>query len=215
VTCYVALDGPDGCGKSTQAAALATWLEAEGADVLHVREPGSTPVGEALRALLLSTETGDLLPITEALLFSAARAELAHRVVAPALAAGRVVVAERCYLSTAVYQLLAADRAARAGMDLSWFEDLTRRVQGACLPDTIFVLDVPDDVSARRRGRRTDPADRIEGREDAFHQRVREGYLAAAAREPRAVVLDAARSFDELQAELRARVTALAAGGAA
>lgn len=209
MTCYVALDGPDGCGKSTQAGALATWLDAEGADVLHVREPGSTPVGEALRSLLLSTETGDLQPVTEALLFSAARAELAHRVIAPALASGKVVVAERCYLSTVVYQVLAGQDAATAGVDLRWFEDLTRRVQGPCLPDAIFVLDVPDEVSAKRRGRRSDPVDRIEGRDTAFHQRVRDGYLRAAAREPRAVVLDAARSFAELQADLRERVLAV------
>lgn len=209
MTCYVALDGPDGCGKSTQAAALATWLDAEGADVLHVREPGSTPVGEALRSLLLSPDTGDLQPVTEALLFSAARAELVHRVVAPALAAGKVVVAERCYLSTVVYQVLAGAHAAGSGVELRWFEDLTRRVQGACLPDAIFVLDVPEQVSAQRRGRRRDPADRIEGRDASFHQRVREGYLQAAAREPRAEVLDAAGSFDGLQGALRERVLAL------
>ena len=98
MSCYVALDGPDGCGKSTQAAALARWLDAEGAEVLHVREPGSTPVGEALRDLLLSPSTGELQPITEVLLFSAARAELMQHVVRPALAAGKVVVAERCPL---------------------------------------------------------------------------------------------------------------------
>ena len=84
MSCYLAIDGPDGCGKSTQAAALVHWLDAEGADVLRVREPGSTPVGEALRSLLLSPQTGDLQPITEVLLFSAARAELMTRVVRPA-----------------------------------------------------------------------------------------------------------------------------------
>ena len=213
MTCYVALDGPDGCGKSTQAAALVAWLQGKGADVLHVREPGSTPVGEALRSLLLSTETGDLQPITEGLLFSAARAELVHRVVAPALAAGKVVVAERCFLSTVVYQLLAGERAAGDAFDLRWFEDLTRRVHGACLPDEVFVLDVPDDVSAQRRGSRRDPADRIEGRDDAFHRRVRDGYIRAADREPRAVVFDASCSFDHLQEQLRARVLSLTGGG--
>lgn len=209
MSCYVALDGPDGCGKSTQAAALATWLDAEGADVLHVREPGSTPVGEALRSLLLSPETGELQPVTEVLLFSAARAELVTRVVRPALRAGKVVVAERCYLSTAVYQLLAAERASPGVLDMPWFEDLTRRVHGDCLPDSVFVLDVPAEVSAQRRGRRSDPADRIEGRGDEYHRRVRDGYLRAAAREPRAQVLDASRDFDALQAALREQVTAM------
>lgn len=208
MSCYVALDGPDGCGKSTQATALVSWLDAEGADVLHVREPGSTPVGEALRGLLLSPDTGDLQAISEALLFSAARAELMHRVVRPALDAGKVVVAERCYLSTAAYQLLAVAPSPGV-MDLRWFEDLTRRVHGDCLPDAIFVLDVTPGVSAQRRGRRAAPADRIESRDADYHRRVRDGYLEAAAREPRAVVLDAGGAFDDLQRQLRERVNAL------
>lgn len=212
MSCYVALDGPDGCGKSTQAAALVSWLDAEGADVLHVREPGSTPVGEALRGLLLSPDTGELQPISEALLFSAARAELMQRVVGPALERGKVVVSERCFLSTAAYQLLANPQASGA-MDVRWFEDLTRRVHGDCLPDAIFVLDVTPEVSAARRGRRSAPADRIESRDDGFHRRVREGYLRAAEREPRAVVLDGGGDFDRLQQQLRERVTALACRG--
>ena len=207
MSCYVALDGPDGCGKSTQAAALVQWLDAEGAEVLHVREPGSTPVGEALRSLLLAPDTGDLQPISEVLLFSAARAELMHRVVRPALTAGKVVVAERCFLSTAVYQLLASERLARGGMDRRWFEDLTRRVHGDCLPDAIFVLDVSADVLARRRGRRVGQADRIEGRAEDYHLRVREGYLQAADREPRAMVFDAGQPFDELQRALRDKLS--------
>ena len=208
MSCDVALDGPDGGGKSTQATALVSWLDAEGADVLHVREPGSTPVGEALRGLLLSPDTGDLQAISEALLFSAARAELMHRVVRPALDAGKVVVAERCYLSTAAYQLLAVAPSPGV-MDLRWFEDLTRRVHGDCLPDAIFVLDVTPGVSAQRRGRRAAPADRIESRDADYHRRVRDGYLEAAAREPRAVVLDAGGAFDDLQRQLRERVNAL------
>lgn len=212
MSCYVALDGPDGCGKSTQAAALATWLDAEGADVLHVREPGSTPVGEALRELLLSPATGDLQPISEVLLFSAARAELMQRVVRPALQAGKVVVAERCYLSTMVYQLLAAERPSPGVLDPVWFEDLTRRVHGDCLPDAIFLLDVAPEVSAQRRGRRSGGDDRIEARGDDYHRRVRDGYLQAAAREPRAAVFDAGGDFDVLQQQLRQRVAVLAQG---
>jgi dTMP kinase len=191
---YVTLDGPDGCGKSSQAVALAAWLSAEGQDVVHVREPGSTPVGEALRDLLQ--------PITEVLLFSAARAELMQRVIAPARARGAVVVAERCYLSTAVYQILATETPQPGVLDARWFEDLTRRVHGACLPDAIFVLDVPAEVSVQRRGSRVD--DRIEARGEAYHRRVRDGYLQAAKREPRAKVFDSAQPFDVVQDQLRA-----------
>ena len=198
---YVALDGPDGCGKSSQATMLVAWLSAEGADVVHVREPGSTPVGEALRDLLLSKETGELQAISEVLLFSAARAELMQRVIAPARAAGTIVVAERCYLSTAVYQILAPEQPAPGVLDARWFEDLTRRVHGACLPDRIFVLDVPAEVSMQRRGNRVD--DRIEARGEQYHRRVRDGYLLAAEREPRAEVIDASQHFDLVQEQLR------------
>ncbi len=172
-----------------------------------MREPGSTPVGEALRQLLLSRGTGELRPVTEALLFSAARGELVANVIEPARARGELVVAERCYLSTIVYQSLAA--LARPGLELDWLFDLARRVHGPCLPDRVFVLDVAPAVAAQRRCART--ADRFEGRGDEWHARVRDGYLRAAALEPRAVVIDAGRAFAAVQDELRARVQELLA----
>jgi dTMP kinase len=205
VSLYVQLDGPDGCGKSTQAKALVAFAESRGRAALHVREPGSTPVGEALRHLLLAPTTGELQAITEALLFSAARAELVHQQVAPALAAGRVVIAERGYLSTLVYQAFAP----RPGLDASWVLDLTRRVHGAHLPDVVFVLDVAPAVAARRRAARA--RDRIEARPADFQERVRAGFLRAAQLEPRARVVDAGRAFDAVQADLRAQLAGLLA----
>lgn len=212
---YFVLDGPDGCGKSSQARALCDWLREQGRTVLHVREPGSTPVGEALRQLLLSPTTGELQPISEVLLFSAARAELVAKVIAPALASGQVVIAERCYLSTVVYQVLAhavgvlahaVGPIAGGGTSLEpeWLLDLTRRVHGAVLPDAIFVLDVPSIVAMARRTARTD--DRIEARGPDYHERVRRGFLQASAAEVRAVVVDAAWPFASVQAQLRAHV---------
>jgi len=118
-----------------------------------------------------------------------------------------VVVAERSFLSTVVYQLLAPHAAERSGLDAAWFDDLTRRVHGACLPDAIFVLDVPADVAAGRRRARAD--DRIEARAESFHRRVRDGFVRAAEREVRAHVLDASRPFDAVQAELRRAVREL------
>lgn len=198
---YVVLEGPDGCGKSSQAVALSAWLRGRGQNVVHVREPGSTPVGEALRALLLSPSTGELRTITEALLFSAARAELVAKVVAPARERGDVVVAERCYLSTVVYQALASS----PGLELAWLFDLTRRVHGADLPDAIFVLDVPSEVAKARRKRRAD--DRFEARDAGYHDRVRTGFVRACELEPRAVLVDASAGFDVVQEALRAGVT--------
>jgi len=197
VSFYLQLDGPDGCGKTTQATALVSFLQQQGRRVLHVREPGSTPVGEALRQLLLSPATGELQAISEALLFSAARAELVAQHVAPALLRGEIVVAERGYLSTLVYQALAP----RPGLDVDWVLDLTRRVHGAHLPDAVFVLDVGPAVANRRRASRA--FDRIEARPADYQQRVRDGFRRAAALEPRAHVVDAERAFDQVQAELR------------
>lgn len=199
---YFVLDGPDGCGKSSQARSLCEWLQGQGRRVLHVREPGSTPVGEALRQLLLSPKTGELQAVTEALLFSAARAELVGNVIAPALRDGQVVVAERCYLSTLVYQGFASHHGlAGVALDVDWLLDLTRRVHGATLPDTIFVLDVPAPVARARRHSRAE--DRIEARGAAYHERVRQGFLRAAAAEVRATVVDAGWPFDSVQASLR------------
>jgi len=205
VSVYVQLDGADGCGKSSQAQALVEWLRAQGRETLHVREPGSTPVGEALRNLLLAPATGHLQPVTEALLFSAARAELVAQQVAPALARGGVVVAERGYLSTLVYQALATS----PGLPTDWVFDVTRAVHGACLPDAVFVLDVGADVALARRAARA--SDRIEARPANYHARVREGYRRAAALDPRAHLLDASRPFDAVQQDLRAALTRLLA----
>jgi dTMP kinase len=203
VSLYVQVDGADGCGKSSQSTALVEWLRAQSRAVLHVREPGSTPVGEALRLLLLSPSTGHLQPVTEALLFAAARAELVAQQIAPARARGECVVAERGYLSTVVYQALAT----APGLDVDWVFDLTRRVHGPCLPDLVLVLDVAADVAAARRAHRQQ--DRIEARPAAYHERVRAGFRRAAALEQRALLVDAGRPFDVVQAELRAAVARL------
>lgn len=197
---YVVLDGPDGCGKSTQAQALCSWLEAEGAAVLHLREPGSTPVGEALRRLLLDPDGGELRNITEALLFSAARAELVGSVIAPALQQGKVVVAERCYASTLCYQGIAGE----PPLELDWLFDLTRRVHGDCLPTRVYVLDLPAALAAQRRRARA--TDRFEKRDAAYHERVRQGFLQLARLDPGIDIVDAARSFEAVQDDLRQRL---------
>ena len=193
---YIVLDGPDGGGKSTHAALLCEQLTARGRQVLHLREPGSTPVGEALRALLLNPSTGDLLPLTEALLFSAARSELVERVIAPALQRGMVVVAERCFCSTFVYQSLALDR----GRDYDRLCDLTRRAHGSTMPDAVFLLDLPVALADARRARRT--ADRFEARDRAFMERVRAAYLTLARLMPIVQVIDASGEVASVQQDL-------------
>ena len=197
---YLVLEGGDAAGKSLQARSLVDWLRGAGETVRHLREPGSTATGEALRRLLLDPSTGDLLPLTEALLFSAARAEMLREEVGPAVAAGEVVLVERCYLSTLVYQGIAA------GQALEVLQAVTKAVHADLWPDRIFLLDV-DDETRRARADASGKSDRIEERSGGFHERVQAGYRAVA--DERVLVVDARVGFDEVQAELRARIGAI------
>lgn len=209
---YLALDGIDGCGKSAQARLLCDWFQAQGAEVVHLREPGSTPLGEALRALLLDARTGALAPLTEALLFTAARAELLRQQVAPALARGAVVVVERCWLATLVYQGYAPlDPAQR--VPLTFLRELQQRVHGDLWPQRVFVLDVDPAKARGRTGRRAGGEDRIEARGAAHAARVREGYLQLAQQEPRAQIVDAAPPLERVHEVLRSAVQQLLGAG--
>lgn len=203
---YFCLEGPDGCGKSVQARRLVQWLQREGKDVVHVREPGSTPLGEDLRRALLHPRTGAIDPLTEALLFSGARADLLRKAVAPALARGAVVVAERCYLSTYVYQSLAIDD----GVDLDLLQRVTRAVHRSTMPDLVIVLDVDAATSAERRSRRRQ--DRFEERGEEFQERVRQAFLRLAGKEPNVAVVDARRPLEEVSGDIQRAVGALLRG---
>jgi len=199
---YVVLEGGDGVGKTHQAGLLRDWLVGQGQRVRHLREPGSTTTGEAIRELLLAPGTGGLSPWTEALLFSAARVELLQRHVRPALDSGEVVVVERCWLSTMAYQCIAPlDPAQR--VPLGEFSRITRAVHGGTWPDRVFLLDVD---AATRAARAATKKDRIEAYGEVFHQAVRQAYLELAARDKRIQVVDANGSVDEVQEQLRAEI---------
>lgn len=200
MTLYLALDGLDGGGKTSQAHRLVEWLEARGHRVLHLREPGSTGLGEGLRRVLLDPATGRLSALTEALLFSAARAELVREVIRPALADGQVVVCERCYLSTWVYQGIAASDAT----SVDALRELTRQVLGETWPDCVFVLDLEYEVARQRMAGQ--PADRIEARGRDYHERVRAGFAQLVRQDPRCHLVDADRPPEEVQAEIREQV---------
>lgn len=202
---YLVLEGGDGVGKTHQAQLLCDWLVAAGQRVRHVREPGSTTTGEAVRKLLLAPGTGGLSPWTEALLFSAARVELLQRQVRPALQNGELVLAERCWLSTMAYQCLAPlDRAQRVPLDD--FERITRAVHGATWPHRVFVLD----VDAKTRAARAEAKqDRIEAYGEVFHQAVRQAYLELAEGDSRVQVVDATGTVAEVQEQLRAEIAQL------
>jgi dTMP kinase len=201
---FLVLDGIDGTGKSTQCRLLAEWLRGQGHMVTQCVEPGSTQIGDELRAILLG-HRHDLALRTEALLFMAARAELVERVVRPALAADHVVISDRYFLANIVYQ----GHAGGLNVDSLW--DVEGFVTGGLEPDLTLVLDLPVDVAIARRGR---AADRKERPDTAYHERVRQGFLAEAKKQPdRIRVIDAAPAVDVVQAAIRAEVSRRLAGG--
>ena len=206
MTKYFCLDGPDGCGKSAQARRLVAWLQREGKDVAHVREPGSTPFGEDLRKLLLNPRAGNLHPLAEALVFSGARCEVLRKEIEPALARGAVVVAERCYLSTYVYQSMAIDD----GVELDFLQKVTRAVHGKTMPDLTILLDVDAATGAERRSRRRH--DRFEERGEAFQERVRQAFLKLSTKEPNVTVIDARRPLEDVSVDIQKAVGALLRG---
>jgi dTMP kinase len=201
---FVSLDGIDGTGKSTQCRLLADWLRGRGLAVTTCIEPGGTPVGDALRAIVLDACRDITLPC-EALLYMASRAELVARVIRPALTAGGVVVSDRFLLANVVYQGHAG------GLDVNELWHIGHFVTGGLEPDLTIVLDLPVEQALARRGRF---ADRVEQRDRAYHERVRQGFLAEARRRPEHIrVIDASPSAEVVQAATRAVIEPLLANG--
>ncbi len=172
---FVVLEGLDGCGKSTQARRLVERLTRTGREVLHTREPGGTPAGERIRALLLDPALGELEPLAEVLLLQAARAQLTARVLRPALARGAVVVCERWHYATTAYQ------GAAGGADLGAIAASSALATGGLEPDRAVLLDLPDAVRQQRLGR---SRDRIEARDAAYRARAAEGFRRVFAADP-------------------------------
>lgn len=190
---FVAFEGGDGAGKSTQAALLEQWLTGAGREVVCTREPGGTAVGRAIREIVLH---GDhVAPRAEALLFAADRAHHVATVVRPALRRGAVVLTDRYLDSSIAYQGSARALAREEIRDLSlWAAD-------GLLPDLTVLLDVGVGVGRARRGQ---VHDRLEREGDHFHERVRSGFLGLAAADPgRYLVLDATLPVEHLQQAIR------------
>ena len=196
----IAFEGVEGSGKSTQLELLRQALEGRGREVVVTREPGGTPAGERMRAVLLDPEV-ELHPRTEALLFAAARAELVEAVIRPALERGAVVLCDRYLDSSLAYQ------GGARGLGLGPVEEVNRFATGGLLPDLVVLLDLdPADGLGRRRRDR----DRIEAQDLGFHQRVRQAFRDLAAADPgRFAVVAAAAPVAEVAARVQAAALAL------
>jgi dTMP kinase len=171
---FISFEGLDGSGKTTQATMLADALELEGREVVRVREPGGTPTGERIRELLLDPSATIAAP-AEALLYAAARAQLVAEVIAPALARGSVVIADRFIDSSLAYQGTAR------GLGVDRILAVNQLATGGLMPDRTLLLQLPVALASERRGR---APDRIEAESAGFHRAVADGFAAAAARFP-------------------------------
>jgi dTMP kinase len=194
----VTFEGGEACGKSTQVRRLVRQLEKRGRTVLAVHEPGFTETGSAIRQLLLHAKAGDSMRSeTELLLFAASRAQLVRETIWPALQNGSVIVSDRFYDSTTVYQGIGR------GLDLPFIKALNEFVVGECKPDRTFLLDLDVTVSRARQLRRVRPVgqqDRMERLSDEFFEKVRRGYLEIARAEPERVkIIDASRTEDQVE----------------
>jgi dTMP kinase len=191
----IVLDGPDGGGKSTQATLLFEALTKEGRPVELTREPGGTPLGERVREILLG-ECGSELEFgtrAELFLFMAARAEIVESIIRPALETGRIVISERFLLSSVVYQGLAGK------IPAGEVEVIGHSATGGLVPDLTVVIDVDSQTGLERAGK----ADRIEQRGRTYHEKVRQGFLSLARRDPgRIAVVDGSLPVEEVHAEI-------------
>lgn len=226
---FISIDGVDGCGKTTQVALLAEWLKAGGREVVVCRDPGATPLGEALRLLLLEQDDLQIDLCSEMLLYMAARAQMVQQLISPALRAGKTVLCDRYLLANVVYQ----GRAGGLGAAKVW--QVGRVATSRLMPDLTVVLDLAAEEAARRRGRQPD---RMERRGADFQRRVRKGFLAEArrggpprpdswcsgselasstrsvaaksrSRRPAFVLVDSSGSIEQVQAEIRRHVERL------
>ena len=196
---FITFEGGDGCGKSTQLRRLARRLEAAGIPVRTLREPGGTVVGEAVRGVLLDPDNLGMDPFAELMLYEASRAQLVAEVIEPSLESGEVVLCDRFADSTTAYQGHAR------GLPLAEVAALNDVATGGLAPDRTVLLDIDPALGIQRAT--TESADRLEGEDLSFHERVRQGFLAIAANEPdRIRVVDASGDVETVATRVFAAI---------
>ena len=204
---FIVLEGIDGAGKSTHLDFVCATLERHcGRAVVRTREPGGTPLGESIRSLLLGESAGgtDIDGETETLLAFAARRAHVEGLIGPMLREGRWVVSDRYTDSTRAYQ------GGGAGVDSDWIESLAEKIETDCIPDRVYVFDLPADQAAHRRSGRNPSMDRFEARGCDYFERVRTVYLRQAERHPgRYRIIDARLTVEQIHMELEKDILTL------
>jgi dTMP kinase len=198
---FITFEGIDGVGKSTQLDLLQTWLESRGQEVVRTLEPGGTELGKEIRHLLLHRK-GDVAPRAEALLYAADRAHHVATKIRPALEAGKVVLGDRYFDSSVAYQGAARE------LDVEEVRNISLWAVDNLIPDLTVLLDLDAEAAISRRNQTGTEPDRLEREKVDFFERARNQYLELA-KEPRFLVVDATLSIDEIQQQIRARVTTL------
>lgn len=205
---FIDFEGPEGSGKTTQIGKLARALAADGHDVLQTREPGGTPIGEQIRTILHALDNKAMLPVTEALLYSAARAQHVRQIIGPALERGAIVLTDRFAASTLAYQGYGH------GLDLDMLHRITGWATGGLYPDLIINLDLEVTIGLERKWREHGEGqgewNRMDEQSLAFHRQVRRGYLQMAQEDSqRWLVLDATQSIEAVHRQILDRIESL------
>jgi len=201
---FISLEGIEGCGKTTQLEYLSTFLAEKRRPYVVTREPGGTAIGKKVRSILLDPASKELVPVAELLLYMADRAQHIHSLIKPNLAEGNIVLCDRYFDATVVYQGYAR------GLDIGFILDLHRIVLKDLKPDITLLLDLPPRIGLARAwqeldtGNRSDTESRFEEEAISFHEKVRAGYLELAGMEAeRYKIIDASRQIDEVQTDIR------------
>ena len=195
---FIAFDGPDGSGKSTQLSRFVAWCAKNNLAVKEVREPGGTLIGEQIRKILLDPENEGMTLPCEMLLYMASRAQLVQQEIVPAMERGELVVADRFLSATLAYQGEAG------GLPVAWIQQVAEVAISGCFPDLTIILDVDARTAA---GRLSQDLDRMEQKGSEFHNKVREGFLAQARSQPdKYCVIDATNDEPTVEQEIQEAV---------
>lgn len=200
---FITLEGPEGSGKTSQTAQLADFLSRLGHEVLTVREPGGSDIGEQIRGVIMAMKNTAMNPRTEILLFLASRAQFVEEIVRPALDAGKWVLCDRYADSTLAYQGYGHQ------VDLDVLRQLLKFATGGLTPDLTLLLDIETQTGLARKRKAGGEWNRLDAYPPEFHQRVRQGYLELAQQEPqRWVVIDAGQPAEMVQSAMRQAILA-------